>query len=67
MRVVPNYRRYEPAGGCRAPPESDIICGLCGYDIGPEEEMAFRLDQVCHLRCLEEWEDAGGGEERDGE
>ena len=46
MRVVPNYRRYEPAGGFRAPPESDIICGLCGYDIGPEEEMAFRLDQV---------------------
>lgn len=73
MRVIPNYTRYEPAGGFRAPPESGVVCPLCCYDIGPEEEMDFQLGQPCHLRCLEAGEDAGNpaalwirrGEERD--
>lgn len=61
MRVIPNYARYEPAGGFRAPPESGVVCALCCYEIGPEEDIAFRRGQACHARCLEE----RGGEEPD--
>lgn len=69
MRVIPNYRRYEPTGGFRAPPESGVVCMLCCYEISPEEEIAFRRGQICHCRCLEEryGGEARGGEELDGE
>lgn len=54
MRVVPNYSRYEPTGGFRAPPESGVVCALCCYEIGPEEKIDFWFGQVCHRQCLTE-------------
>lgn len=56
MRVIPNYARYEPGGGFRAPPEGGPVCPLCCYEIGPEEKVDVWFGQVCHLRCLAERE-----------
>lgn len=56
MRVIPNYTRYEPGGGFRAPPEGGAVCPLCCYEIGPEEKIDFWLGRVCHMRCLAERE-----------
>ena len=53
MRVVPRYRRCEMAG-FRNAPESGVVCAVCCYDIGPEEDVRFWRGQVCHARCLRE-------------
>lgn len=54
MMIRPNYARYDPGGGFRAPPESGVVCALCCYDIGSEEEIDFWCGQVCHAQCLAE-------------
>lgn len=54
MKVIPNYKRYEPGGGFRTPQESSVVCALCCYDIGPKEEVDFWLGQACHQQCLAE-------------
>ena len=54
MRVKPVYARYEPGGGFRPAPESEVVCGVCGYDVGSDEEFAFWSGEVCHAACLAE-------------
>lgn len=56
MRVRPEYARYEPKGGFRPAPESEVVCAVCGYDIGGEEKAGFWNGMICHAACLAEKE-----------
>lgn len=54
MRVIPNYRRYEPRYGFQPAPETGLVCALCGYDIGTGEEVWFFGNNAYHAVCLPE-------------
>lgn len=51
MRVIPNYRRYEPGFGFKPAPESGVACLICGYDIDSSHAARFS-GGFCHKACL---------------
>lgn len=64
--------RYQPKRdptrwlGFFSPPETDLICPLCGETIWLEEEAGWRGRDLCHKECLEKEEEMEHGSEETG-